>query len=89
MGRRSAEEEMAGRYLILANSVKGEHALWWRPNKTGYTVELSKAGVYTRAELIGLRETDIPVPFSLAKDLAVCVVFVGTLRESLIPKEPT
>lgn len=36
------------RYLIWSN----EHRAWWRPNRSGYTIFVEKAGRYSQAEAI-------------------------------------
>ncbi len=35
-------------YLIWSN----EHRAWWRPNTRGYTLQLEKAGRYSRDEAL-------------------------------------
>ncbi len=35
-------------YLIWSN----EHRAWWRPNARGYTLQLEKAGRYSRDEAL-------------------------------------
>ena len=35
-------------YLIWSN----EHRAWWRPNSRGYTLQLEKAGRYSRDEAL-------------------------------------
>lgn len=32
------------------HTVRGDFRLWWGPDRGGYTVDVDKAGVYTRAE---------------------------------------
>lgn len=36
-------------YLIWSN----EHRAWWRPNSRGYTLDVDKAGRYSRKDAIG------------------------------------
>jgi hypothetical protein len=35
-----------GRFLVWSN----QHAMWWRPGKSGYTQVIEEAGRYLRAE---------------------------------------
>lgn len=35
-------------YLIWSN----EHSAWWRPNSRGYTLDVGKAGRYTRLDAL-------------------------------------
>ena len=45
-------------------------ALFWRPNRSGYTFQLDEAGRYSREEAMAIhanRATDIPVPLALAE----------------------
>lgn len=37
-------------YVVEALDHGGSQALWWGPNRSGYTVDLNKAGRYTREE---------------------------------------
>jgi hypothetical protein len=52
-------------YLQDSRSYVGNDVLWWAKDGNGYTTDLSKAHVYTKAEAISQhesRETDIPWP---------------------------
>ncbi|TCS35839.1 hypothetical protein EDC30_109138 [Paucimonas lemoignei] len=54
-------------YLQDSRSYVGNDVLWWAKDGNGYTTDLSKAHVYTKAEALALhesRETDIPWPKS-------------------------
>lgn len=35
-------------YLVWSN----EHRAWWRPNSRGYTIDMTKAGRYSREDAI-------------------------------------
>lgn len=39
---------MSDKYLIWSN----EHRAWWRPSSQGYTMQIEKAGRYTRDEAL-------------------------------------
>jgi hypothetical protein len=52
-------------YLQDSRSYVGNDVLWWAKNGAGYTSDLSKAEVYTRASAVSQhneRESDIPWP---------------------------
>lgn len=52
-------------YLQDSRSYVGNDVLWWEKDGKGYTTDLSKAHVYTKAEAVEKhekRETDIPWP---------------------------
>jgi predicted phosphohydrolase len=38
------------RYLVWSN----QHRAWWRPNSHGYTDNVKRAGIYSRAEAISI-----------------------------------
>ena len=54
-------------YLLDCRSSVGNCALWWRPEGKGYTCELREAGLYTKKEAFGHRDTDIPIPQAIAE----------------------
>jgi hypothetical protein len=52
-------------YLQDSRSYVGNDVLWWARDGNGYTTDLSKAHVYTKADAVihhNSRETDIPWP---------------------------
>lgn len=52
-------------YLQDSRSYVGNDVLWWAKDGNGYTTDLRKAQVYTKAEAVAKhesRETDIPWP---------------------------
>lgn len=55
-------------YLIMfKDGPMGDNVLWWRPDRSGYTVDVDQAGRYSKAEaesIRGLRGLDFPVLFS-------------------------
>lgn len=54
-------------YLILSDSTSDGMALWWRPDRCGYTTDLQRAGRYSKEEaesIQRIRGTDFPVPES-------------------------
>jgi hypothetical protein len=64
----------------------GNSALWWRPNLSGYTINLDEAGRYTLEEALKIermRGTDVKVLESIARRAAMTTVDVGWLREEI------
>jgi hypothetical protein len=62
MGEGMSEELF---YLQDSRSYVGNDVLWWAKDGNGYTTDLRKAQVYTKAEAVRQhesRETDIPWP---------------------------
>jgi len=52
-------------YLQDSRGYVGNDVLWWVKDGNGYTTDLSKAHIYTKAEAVArhaARETDIPWP---------------------------
>lgn len=50
---------MSRLYFILVTDARAsEEALWWGKNRSGYTVDLDKAGHYTEAEWLRAVPTD-------------------------------
>ena len=68
-------------YILDARACVGNCALFWCPNGNGYTCELHKAGLYTLEQAQAHRDTDIPVPMSVVRDLMVTHVRLDHLRE--------
>jgi hypothetical protein len=69
-------------YLILCKQRSAEGcALWWRPNRSGYTVDVYQAGRYSKEEadsIADIRGEDYPVPEDAVGDVlelrtVVCV----------------
>lgn len=62
-----------GFYLaIYKQEWRGGPMLWWAPNSAGYTSDLSRAGVYTQAELSPVEsEYTVPVPTWFVCDLRI------------------
>lgn len=53
------------KFLILHKERRGELALWWRPERRGYTVNIDQAGRYSAQEaesIARIRGEDFPVP---------------------------
>lgn len=69
-------------YVQDTRPVDGDCALWWRPNSRGYTTDLSKAGLYTRDQILRMRDTDVGWPREYAEAPAVPHVGIGRLREN-------
>jgi hypothetical protein len=58
------------RFLILQRERVGDLALWWRPDRRGYTTNVDEAGRYTEEEALSIqaiRGGDIPVPESFLR----------------------
>lgn len=68
-------------YLLDCRQVVGNCALWWRPNGGGYTCNLSEAGLYTKQEAFGHRETDIPIAREVAESCAISHVRQSDMRD--------
>ena len=54
-------------YLIMYKGDRSGDVLWWRPNRSGYTIDVSQAGRYTKEEaesIADIRGLDFPVPLS-------------------------
>lgn len=65
-------------YVILSLKWSPSHegnAVWWRPEISGYTINLADAGVYTQQDIddrplyYNDRETAVAVPFRMAKEV--------------------
>lgn len=74
-----ALDRQAEPYLIRCIDQAGqqEMALWWRPERRGYTTSIDEAGRYTREEAEAqarARDIDFAVPLSMARALASAVV---------------
>lgn len=63
----------------------GNSMLFWRPNRRGYTVDIDQAGLYTRDELIGLRNDDRPIPFADAQRGVIRTVCSERLHKATQP----
>ena len=74
-----------GAWLIL-DSRSREYALWWGPNRSGYTVRLDEAGRYTEAEARSQeqsRSTDKAVPLAMAERHALSVVSLFKMESEM------
>lgn len=68
-------------YILCLNNElpRSELALWWKPNRAGYTTNLGKAGVYSESEAESIRRirgTDIPVPVDHVEEVACRVALL-------------
>lgn len=79
--------EVADHYILDARTVVGDCALWWRPDGSGYTCDLSGAGLYP-GNRSGLRMTDVLVPRDVADRLAVKHVSIDRLRRAIVVPPP-
>ena len=55
---------MSGKYLLI-NGVVGNHALFWRRGRCGYTTDIHNAHRFTEREAFAqhkMRPEDIPIP---------------------------
>lgn len=65
------ENEAKDYYVMDAREVVGNCALWWRPDSKGYTCDLHKAGLYTEAQTLTMRYTDIPIHKDIVEGVTV------------------
>lgn len=68
---------MSKRYFIQDTTARGDLALWWGPNRSGYTVRLDEAGRYDEEEaqaIAKIRGTDVPRLVEEVEVMAVRVV---------------
>lgn len=78
------------RYYIWDQRGRGitsDSVLWWGPNRSGYTTDLDKAGIYEEGEARSLeqgRETDVAVLCEVAEKCVARTVDIGMLREALM-----
>jgi len=70
-------------YILDTRTIVGNCGLWWRPDGSGYTTELSEAGLYSEEYARSRRDTDLAVPEEIAKASTVTHVRVDTLRSKL------
>jgi hypothetical protein len=49
-------------YVQDSRIFTGNSVTWWGPDGKGYTNHIDKAGKYTKAMIVGMRDTDIPWP---------------------------
>lgn len=69
-------------YILDTRGCVGNCAMWWAPDRKGYTSELNKAGLYTAEQCRGLRETDIPILREIVERHAVRHVRLDRLRDA-------
>jgi len=70
-------------YFIQAEGCVGNDALWWRPNRAGYTTHVGEAGLYTEEEarsIERIRGTDKAWPMDQMQALCHHAVDVNKLR---------
>jgi len=67
-------------YILDSRSVVGNCAMFWCPDSKGYTCELQKAGLYSRAEAYDTSEHNIPIAQEDVEALVVKHVRLDTLR---------
>lgn len=49
-------------YVQDTRNQVGNCALWWGKERSGYTTELDRAGIYKGFDCMRLRPTDVPYP---------------------------
>jgi hypothetical protein len=72
------------KYVIQYKGSCGDNALWWRPERAGYTTRLDEAGRYEEAEarsIERIRGLDKAWPVDQMYVIAHKVVDVGRLLE--------
>ena len=77
-------EQVEGRRMLIldARPRVENSALFWRPGGAGYTFDLGQAGLYTFDDARSHRETDVPVPYQIARSVARLHVPSDLLREA-------
>ena len=70
-------------YVQDARDCVGNCILWWCPARKGYTTELDKAGLYTRAQVLDMRDTDKAWPKEIVEATTVRHVRADSLRRSI------
>lgn len=86
--RRSVSATTPDEPYLIRNLVGGEMALWWKPERAGYTANVDKAGRYTREEAEAqarARNTDEAWPLSKALALASRYVPNETITAASTP----
>lgn len=68
----TAQEEPVHLYYVEdTRQIVGNCVLWWAKESRGYTCELSEAGLYTREQVLRMRDTDRPWPREIAEAAVV------------------
>lgn len=78
------DSEDSGEQLYYVQDTRqyvGNCVLWWGKDRAGYTCHLSRAGLYTAEECVGMRETDRAWPRELVERAASRMVDMQLLRE--------
>lgn len=69
-------------YVLDTRTSADGLALWWRPDRAGYTVKIEEAGVYDGETFHSPRDTDVLVPVETARSLSVQVVPTWALLQN-------
>lgn len=68
-------------YVQDTRTVVGNCVSWrGEPPGNGYTCDLAQAGIYSGAQVMGMRETDVPWPDTVVRSCAVSHVKMESLR---------
>lgn len=69
--------------IVDVRSLVGETMLFWKPSGSGYTVDVSQAGLYTAADAEGMRDTDVAVPFHVVQKRSRLMLHISDLRKDM------
>ena len=61
----------------------GNCVLWWGKDRCGYTTEIRDAGLYTEADVRGMRKTDVGWPQELVETNILEHVRLGPLQAAI------
>ena len=69
-------------YIISHKQIWGDDAVWWRPNRQGYTSRLDEAGKYSEEDAAGIKlQDDVPLPCAKVDAAAHRSVDIATARK--------
>lgn len=60
-------------YLIYTKDTLSDTALWWKPDRQGYTIDVREAGRYTKEEALS-QEADRDIDFAIPESAVLAKV---------------